>query len=388
MQRLGLSHADLRTFHRGLTRTHSRRIHVGVYDLDGNVLTHLTPDVLDGQVIVDTTQGPDQPTRILDMTFLDPTRSVHFEPDAPGDAPLHRSRVVQVIDARRVPELEDWVECEVFTGVVFDFDREGALCSLVAHGMERQAMGAKWTPVTYQKHTRKTDALKDLLDDAGEPALGGIPDLSARMPERMTVTRMDPILPRALRLASSMDRQLFWPGHGRPVLRRIPSRPVFTFTEAHLLSEVKIDRDIEGVHNTFVAVGAKAKGAKKRPYAVESLPPANPLSSDPERGIGRNGKKLRLVKREENRQIKTRDEAKARAKRMRDEGSGALVTYSFDSLPIPHLDENDLVRVVTDEGTFRVRMEKWTLPLGFEGAPPMTVGDIRRTTGPTRRGGN
>ncbi len=166
MQRLGLSDADLRTFNRGLTRTHQRRIHVEVLTLDGDVLTHLTPDVLDGQVIVDTTQRADQPTRILDMTFLDPTRSVHFEPDAPGDAPIHRKRMIRVIDARRIPELEDWVECEVFTGVVFDFDREGALCTLVGHGMERQAMGQKWTPVTYQKHKKKTDALKDLLADS------------------------------------------------------------------------------------------------------------------------------------------------------------------------------------------------------------------------------
>lgn len=383
----GLNHQELRIFHRALTRTHERKIHVEVLTLDGDVLTHLTPHIIDGQVTVDATRTPEQPTRTLDMTFLDPTRSVHFEPDAPGDAPIHRKRIIKIVDARRVPELEDWVECEVFTGVVWDFDREGALCSLIADGMERQAMGAKWTPVTYQKHKKKTDALKDLLGEAGEPNLAGIPDLKPRMPERMTVTRMDPILPRALRLADSMDRQLLWPGHGRPLLRQIPSRPVFTFTEAHLLSDVKIDRDIEGVHNTFVAVGAKAKGAKKRPYAVESLPPSDPMSSDPERGIGRNGKKLRLVKREENRQIKTREDAKARAKRMRDEGSGAQVTYSFDSLPIPHLDEKDLVRVVTDEGTFRLRMEKWTLPLGWEGAPPMTVGDIRRTT-VRRRGGN
>lgn len=387
MQRLGLSDADLRVFNRGLARTHQRRIHVEVLTLDGDVLTHLTPHILDGRVDVDTTQGPEVPTRILTMMFLDPTRSLHFEPDSPGDAPIHRKRMIKIVDARRIPELEDWVECEAFTGVVYYFDRQGALCTLVGHGMERQAMGQKWTPVTYQKHTKKTDALKDLLAEAGEPNLGGIPDLKPRMPERMTVTRMDPILPRALRLSESMDRQLFWPGPGRPVLRRIPSRPVFTFTERHLLSDVKIDRDIEGVHNTFVAVGAKAKGAKKRPYAVESLPPSNPLSADPERGIGRNGKKLRLVKLEENRQIKTKDDARARAKRMREAGSGAQVTYSFDSLPIPHLDELDLVRVVTDDGAFRVRMEKWTLPLGWEGAPPMTVGDIRRTTGPVRPGG-
>lgn len=376
----GLTHRELRTFHHALTRTHERKIHVEVLTLDGDLVAHLTPEIVDGEITVDTTGGHDKPTRILDMTFIDRTRSVQFEPNSPGDAPIHRKRMIRIIDARRVPELEDWIETVVFTGVAWDFDREGALCTLVGHGMERQALGQKWKPVTYQKHTKKTDALKDLLAAAGEPFLGGIPDLGARMPERMTITRMDTIWPRAYRLGASMDRQLFYPGHGRPVLRRIPSRPVFTFTAAHLLSDVLIDRDPDGVFNTFVAVGAKAKGAKKRPYAVETLPAKHPLSPDPETGLGRNGEPLRLVKREENRQVKNNAEAKARAKRMREEGSRVQVTYSFDCLPIPHLDENDLVKVVTDEGTLRLRMEKWTLPLGYDGAPPMTVGDVRRTT--------
>ena len=378
MRRLGLSDAELRAYHRGLYSTHERRIHVAVYDLDGNLLTHLTPDVLDGQVIVDTTGGPDTPTRILDLRFLDPTRSVHFEPASPGDAPLHRSRVVEVTDSRRMPELEDWVDCEVFTGIVWDFDREGAEISLVAHGMERQALGQAWTPVTYRKHRKKTEVLKDILGNAGETALGGIPDLSARLPERVTITRMDSLWPRARRLASSMDRQLFYPGLGRPIMRKVPSRPVFTFRDdRHLLSPVKIDRNPDGIHNTFVSVGAKAKGAKKRPRAVETLPPAHPLSPQ---SLARNGVPLRLVQREENRQVKNKAEAKARAERMREEGSRVLVTYSFDCIPVPHLDELDMVKVVTEDGTFRVRMEQWTLPLGCDGAPVMTVGDVRRTT--------
>lgn len=385
MRRLGLSDAELRAYHRGLVTTHERRIRVAVYDLDGSVLTHLTPEILDGQVMVDATAGLDQPTRILDLSFLDPSRSVHFEPKSPGDAPLHRSRVVQVIDSRRMPELDDWVDCEVFTGIVWDFDRQGAEVSLVAHGMERQGLGQKWKPVTYAKHRKKTDVIKDILANFGESYVGGIPDLDARMPERMTITRMDSPWPRAKRLALSMDRQLFYPGAGRPVLRRLPSRPVFTFRDdRHLLSEVKIDRDPEGVFNTFVAVGAKGKGAKHRPQAVSTLPTDHPLSAQ---SLARNNVPLRLVKREENRQVKNAAEAKARADRMKADGSRVLVNYSFDSIPIPHLDENDLVRVVTDQGAFVIRMDKWTLPLGYDGAPAMTIGDVRRTTAVRHRHG-
>lgn len=378
MQRLGLSDADLRAYHRGLTITHERRIHVEVLNLDGDVLSHLTPDAVDGQVMVDTTAGTDTPTRILDFSFLDPSRSIQFEPDSPGDAPLHRKRMIRITDSRRIPELGDWVDCVVFTGPIWDFDREGAVVKIVAHGLERQAMGQKWKPVTYPKRTKKTDAIKDLLADAGENRLGGIPDLDARMPERMTITRMDTIWPRALRLAKSMDRQLFYPGNGRPILRRIPSRPVFTFDHRHLLGDVLVDRDPEGVFNTFVAVGSKPKGSKVRPQDTDSLPPGHPLSMQ---SLARNNVPLRLVKREENRQIKSKAEAKARTARMRADAEKVLVNYSFDSIPIPHLDEEDLVEVRCDEGTLLVRMKTWSLPLGFDGAPPMSVGTVKRTTG-------
>lgn len=382
MQRLGLSDAELRAYHRTLvTPGHRRRIIVDVYTLDGDLRASLTPDFVDGQVMVDATQGAEQPTRILDLSFTDPTRSIHFEPNAPGEAPLHRSRIVQVTDARRVEELGEWVECEVFTGPIWDFDRLGALVTIVGHGLERQGLGQKWTPRTFRKRTKKTDAIRDLLYDTGERRLGGIPDLGARMPERLTVTRMDSPWPRAVRLAASMDRQLFYPGHGRPILRRIPSKPVFTFDGRHLVSEITIDRGdpqgSSGFHNTFVVVGTKSKGAKKRPQAVRSLPPGHPLSAQ---SLARNGEPHRLVKREELRQVKTQAEAAARAERMRDAALRTLVSYSFDSVPIPHLDEEDLVRVRTeDDGSFTVRLRQFSIPLGYEGAPPMTIGAIRRT---------
>lgn len=376
MRRLGLNHADYRTYLRTLRTTHERRIIVEVLNLDGDTLSYLTPEVLDGEVTVDVTR---EPTRILTLTFLDASRSIHFEPDSPGDAPLHRKRMIRVTYSVRVPALGEWVDCEVFTGIIWDFDRVGAVVSITADGKERQALGNKWKPVTYSKKQKKTFAIKDLMAETGETALA-VPNMAATMPERLTITRMDAIWPRVKKLAASMDRQLFYDGRGVLVMRRLPSRPSFTFDERHLLSEVSIDRDPEGVFNIFEAIGAKPKGSKTRVRAVEKLAFHHPLASNSEHGIGRNGKDHYLVKREENRQIKTLAEARARAERMRDDASRVIVNYSFDSLPIPHLDENDLVRVVCGEGTLLVRMQRWTLPLGWEGAPAMSVGDVKRTT--------
>jgi hypothetical protein len=58
---------------------------------------------------------------------------------------------------------------------------------------------------------------------------------------------------------------------------------------------------------------------------------------------------------------------------------------TFDSLPIPHLDEHDLVRVETPKGdVVTFRLQQFTLPLTTEGAPPMTVGYLRKTV-PNRK---
>lgn len=380
MDRMGLTHSELRAYHRTLvTPGHLRRILVEVLNMDGELLSRLTPDVVDGQLTVDVKRTP---TRIATLSFLDESRSVHFEPDSPGDAPLHRKRQVRIIDARYVEALGEWVECEVITGPIWDFDRTGALVTLTIDGGERKAMGAKWKPQTFGKKQPKTDVIHSLLSDAGEARLGGIPNLGATMPERLTVLRMDPIWPRCRKLAESMDRQLFYNGSGAPVLRRLPARPLFTFDERHLLGDVTIDRNPEGVFNTFVVVGAKPKGSKRRVRAVESLPNAHPLSSA---ALGANGERHYLVKQEENRQIKTRAEARARAERLRDDASKVIVDYSFDTIPVPHLQENDLVKVVTDGGTLRLRMRAWTLPFGYEGAPAMSVGSVKRTT-TSRRG--
>ncbi len=370
----GLNHTEYRAWLRTLvTPGHARRILVEVLDLDGDLLSHLDAEVLDGQVTVDVSR---EPTRILEMTFLDASRSIQFEPDSPGDAPLHRKRMIRVIDARYVAELDLWVECEVFTGPIWKFDREGAVVSITGHGKELQAMGNKWKPVTYGKKVKKTYVIKDLMAETGETALA-VPDLPATMPERLTVTRMDTIWPRAKKVAASMDRQLFYDGRGVLVMRRLPSRPVFTFDERHLLTEVSIERDPEGVFNVFETIGAKPKGSKRRVRAIEKLPAGHPLST---RSLGRNGQPHYLVKREENRQIKTLAEARARAERMRDDASKVIVNYTYDCVPIPHLDENDLVRVITDEGTLHLRMTRWSFPLGWDGAPPMSVGVIKRTT--------
>jgi hypothetical protein len=267
MDRLGLNHDDLRTYQRALVFTHERRIHVQVLDLDMNVQRSLTPMVVDGQVTIDTTADV---SRILTLSFLDPARALAFEPDSAGPA-LWRSRLLRVIYSVRVPDLGDWVDCPVFTGPVWDFDRQGALVNVTAHGMERLALGQAWNPKVYQAKSLRTDALKNIMSRYAGDNCHAIPDLGFKFPHDFHVIKTAQPWKRAKSIAQSMNRHLFYDGHGTLHLRHFNDGPVFTFDD-ELLTQPRFTRSKDPIINTVEVIGAKPKGKKKRVRAVATAP--------------------------------------------------------------------------------------------------------------------
>lgn len=373
MDRGHLSFADYKTTLQTLRSTHQRRITVRVLDLEHKVLSSLTPRYVSGEMTVDTTRDV---SRIAALTFFDPSSSINFEPDGPAALAVHRKRMLQVVYSVRVPALQTWVSWTVFTGPVFEFERVGAEVNLVAHGKERLMLDQAGHNRTFPKKTKKTRVLRELFADAGETHIS-IPDLGTTTPERIVVHRMDSRWPITERVAHSMGRDLFYNGPGIAVLRNRSERPVFTFDARTLMSDVTIGRDSEGLFNTWEVTGADPKGPKPKIRAVVDLPDKHPLSSSASHGLGRNGQRSFLIEQYENIHIKHKGEATKKARQMRDDGQRLLTKYGFDSLPMPHLEENDLVRVVDDAGTHLVRMSQWTLPLSLDGSA-MTVGAIRR----------
>jgi hypothetical protein len=373
MDRLGLNHDDLRTYQRALVFTHERRIHVQVLDLDMNVQRSLTPMVVDGQVTIDTTADV---SRILTLSFLDPARALAFEPDSAGPA-LWRSRLLRVIYSVRVPDLGDWVDCPVFTGPVWDFDRQGALVNVTAHGMERLALGQAWNPKVYQAKSLRTDALKNIMSRYAGDNCHAIPDLGFKFPHDFHVIKTAQPWRRAKSIAQSMNRHLFYDGHGTLHLRHFNDGPVFTFDD-ELLTQPRFTRSKDPIINTVEVIGAKPKGKKKRVRAVATAPGWLSPSA-----LGRGGAQLRLVEQVQNDHLRSVKEATDVAKRHIKHHEQQRVDVSFDSLPVPHLQENDRVRVgSTDVGPVHLRLRQWSIPLGSgDGAgAPMTVGSLRRTT--------
>ena len=385
MQRLGLTAAQLRAYHDTLRTSHERRIVVQIQTLGGRVLTSQQVDVIDGGITVDTDA---EVTRVLSMVFVDPSRSIRFETNDPSGVPLHRSRRIEVHYEVRVPALNRWVTAVPFSGPIWDYRRQGAEVTIVAHGMDRQGLGNQWSARTFGKKSRKTRAIRTVLGDIGFEEMS-IPDLKKTFPGRFTVARLDQPLPKLRRVARSLDRHLFIDGRGVPRMRAIPNRPVFTFDDRSLVAEPSIRRTTEELKNVAEVLGGKPKGAKRRVRAVAQLRPNHPLSPE---SLSFNGKPLRLVERVENPHLKTTADCKKRARRIRDERAKLPVEHGFEAVPVPHLDELDLVRVVTDDGPVVIRMKQWSLPLGGSaaggtGGQPMTVGSLKRVsrTGGGRR---
>jgi len=374
VQRMGLSPADLRTYLHGLTLTHRRRIEVEVMTLDRRHVGSLTGRVLGGQAMGDA-DGATAP-RTASLQVVDPAGVFGPDPRSSGTA-LHRSRLVQVTDSRYIPALGRWVECPVFTGPVWDYQRTGAQVQLELHGIESQAMGAIWHHMSWPAKTRKVRILRELAAACGLTRVR-IPDLPATTPKRISVGREATYWQVMQRIAKSMDRDLFCDGAGVLILRRRPKRPCVTFDGRWLLAEpAQHPVGGDGLRNAVVVRGAKPSGKhKKRPHAVAVLPERHPNSP---KSLAMDGRWLWLPEVIERGHAKTQKEVEAIARDRRDDLARTVTDYDVEVLPIPCLDEGDLV-AVRWEGRRLLRVRQWGVPF-TAAADASTVGAIKRTRG-------
>ena len=146
---------------------------------------------------------------------------------------------------------------------------------------------------------------------------------------------------------------------------------------AGLASEVRVDRESGDQHNRWIVLGPKPRGDKKRVSADVRLPKTHPRSAQERK---RNGEPLWLIDETENSNIKRHAQAKAIADKRRDASLREQVSYSFDTLPLPNVEEYDLVRVLDRAvGAAQVRVTQATIPLGL-GGQSQSWGYLKRVT--------
>lgn len=401
MRYANLSRAQKRLYNRTIVRTHKRRIEMHVLTLNGRVVRSLTPKILTGTV---TTDVESTPMQVLEMSLVDRRRALVFEPDGAGEAPLHRRYMLQVNDMRYIPTL-GWVDCEVFTGPIWTFNRTGAEVKLTAHSVDRLAMGTIRRAKMWRHKTKKTDIIRGLLQEAGATRLR-IPDLRFTTPvhvhvgvthpdrkgekphkvRRRTgfeVTHQNTYWDKASGLGDSMSRLLFPTADGAFDLRSHPERPVYHFNRA-LVSPVALERPTNDGPNTFIVVGGKPKGSKRRVSSGKvGFPAGHPLSASQ---LAWHGKPYEVLDKTQNPHFKTIAECKKVARRKRDRAARMLTDVSFDALPIPWLRPWDMVTSAAGWGVPSVHIRQMTYPLTPDNSP-MTIGSVKRAT-PSRFAGS
>lgn len=392
MQYDTLSHAEKQLYNQTIVGTHRRRVELHILTLDGRVVGSLSPKITTGQITLDVTATPMQ---VATLTFVDRSRSLVFEPDAAGQAPLHRKYQLRINDSRMIPGL-GWVDCHVFTGPLWDFERRGSEVDLIAHSVDRLAMGTVRKAKVWLRKTKKTDVIRGLLTEAGATRLR-IPDLrdttavhvhvghthpkkkgekphKTRRKSGFEVDHTDTYWDKATGLAESLNRLLFPTSSGTFELRPHPQRPVYHFNRA-LLGDVDMTRPGDDGPNTFIVTGAKPKGSKHRVTSGPvGFPAGHPLSAT---SLAWHGKPYVIEERIQNPHFKTKKACRAVAVRKRDRAARVVAEVSFDALPIPWLRPWDLVTAAANWGVPAVHIQQLTYPLTPDSSP-MTVGAVRR----------
>lgn len=383
MMTLGLSTTERRAYEAALRGSHTRRIDVDILTLNGGVLSSVSNQLLDGQVNVDADA---EITRSCTLTFLDPAHALNFDTDSPDDGAIYSDRMIRVRYGIYVEELGRYVFATVFTGPVTGLSRDGVTVTVEAQGKEALAMGAVWTPITLRKGMLVTGALRVLMSSRAGETRFSIPDFrnsagkQPTLPKARSLDRFAIVWPAAKALARSINKQLFYDGAGVLVMRNHSTAVKYTFKpgrDGNILTDVAIDYQIADVKNTVNVKGQPPKGKTGAVSATAVAPKTHPLS--PER-MGRTGAPRHLVEVIEDTSIRSHTAAMDLAKRKLAQFLREAVEVSFDALPVPHLDPDDMVSVQTPEFTLKFRLRKFAIPLAPNGAPAMPVGYLKRLT--------
>lgn len=390
-----------------------RKIRVGldVLNLDGDTLSSIDNRVMEGSQ-VNVVTGADGPTRSMTVTLYDPNQRLRLDSDAPTDGSLFADRMLRAWYEVYVPTV-GWVRIPVFTGPIMRVSRDDSSLTVECQGKEALALEPVWRNYTVEKGVAKTDAIRRILRERAGETHFDIPDLPRiKLGAPATLTPQRPEIKRgkhkgqpikgnnantpwglAHSIAQSMSRHLYYDGYGTCRLRQLPGSPLFTFDGSLIQSAPQIKFDLTEMRNAVRVTGktlheGKEKGAQIPTHVVsgEAWAPSNhPLSP---RRLGRTLNDGTVVPRYipefvTNDAIRSDREATRLAEHVLADRLAQQVDVSFDALPVPHLEELDLIRIAYEDMRMTARLREFTLPLTNTGV--MSVGYVKQVSVPKRR---
>lgn len=394
-----LTHADKLVADAAVLRSHRRRREVRIYTLDDEFVQSVTGRFLGGEVTGDDSQSP---SRVATVDLVNPSTSLVFEPDDAGGESFHRKYKVEIVELVQVMELDgEWVEQTVIYGPVWDYSRQGGLVHLEVDGSDRLLMGSVRKGHAWLRKTRMTDVIVGLVRAAGGRDYR-IPDLKKTTPVHVhigvvrhkgkdgelhkrkhrkvrgfTTHHTDTYLSKIEHLAKALDRHFYPDAEGTFRLRTTPKRPRWRFTGRSLLAEPTLDRPTREGPNTWIVLGAKPKGSRRRVSSGKvGFGPHHPAGAVE---LAWHGEPYQVIDERTNQHVKTKAGARKIARRLRDDHRSLLVDVTIDAVPIPWVVAHERFRVSAGArwGLPVTTVHQWTYPLG-EDASPMTLGAVRR----------
>lgn len=375
---LGLSAADQERFHRGLVGpSHAVRQMVRLLDMDHNVLSEVTGRVLSGQVDVDA--GSDSLRSLSGFTVLDHDGALNLDTGNPNSGGLYLDRMLQVRYGVWSPELPRWVDVPVFTGPITQLSRDGDVVSLSAVDKSSLLRTPASFARTWKKGTRKTTIVRELLASMGEQFLE-IPDWPDKTVAPVSIASKSVVWDFLQSLVRSFgDVRLAYDGRGYLVLKRHSGNVRWTFRSGDggsLVTMPKVAYNTAEVANFVVVQGGIPKGGKANLVKVAHTPKAHPLSAV---NLGRGGKPRYIRLDIEDDAITDPKRAQALANNTLAQRQNGAVQVDFDALVIPHLEPWDVVAVAPPEWTWRMQLDKFSVPLGADGHMAVGRTGITRT---------
>lgn len=326
-------------------------------------------------------------SRSLTLELGDPTEQIRIEPNSPSDRSIYVDRFIAAEYGVYVGELARWVDVPVFWGPVTEISRSGGHVSVEAQGKERLMLAPHLATKGYtiRRGTTVKDGIEHVGRQAGE-ARFDLPELSGKVRRPRAVSRTSepwkvivggeqnakgrPIA--GLIEKADAEYGVYYDGRGRLTARRKAAPPVFTITDDHLGEQrPTIGYDTETFRNTvFVQGGRKKK--HPRAHGSATLPANHPLSAQ---SLGRNGEPRYLTEVVDADSLKSDAKCRRRAREILDRLSVEGLTASLTCVPIPHLEEEDMIIVKADGYSLNMPLREWTLPL-ISGA--MTIGTLKQ----------
>jgi len=375
---LGLTKAEQVEFERALRSSHDIKLEVRVLDSNEDPIGNLSfpsTHVLAGQVDVDATADI---TRSLSMTLLDPTHRLKFTPDNAAQGAIYAENFLDVDYCVYVEGLGDWVDVPVFRGPVTNFSHDGAQVSVEAQGKEALGLDPHFLRLgfTLKKHLEVEEAIKHTMRKVGErkfdlPEFGNVRVGTDMVVEpgqeawRIVTGGEDANGNRVQGLVelTREDRAAIYDARGRLTARRRnqPLAYVFRTGEAaSIITPPVLAFDILEFRNFIKVIGAKGKGDKKSVSGVALLPDHHPLSP---KKLARNGEPRYMAAFYSAPSLKTESDCADKAKDTLERKAKAGIDVQFEALPIPHLEEWDMVKAETEEGPLEFALKQFTLPL-------------------------